>query len=67
MTPHLPRGLNCMWRALSLVLLFLSWLRFGLFGSPTDFNNGNANVWNENDNLNNNNVDNNNAVRPDSY
>ena len=27
---------------------------FGLFGSPADFNNGNANVWNENDNLNNN-------------
>ena len=40
---------------------------FRFFGSPADFNNGNANVWNENENLNNNNVNNNNAVRPDSY
>ena len=35
--------------------------------SPSDFNNDNANVWYEFENLNNNNVDNNNAVRPDSY
>ena len=46
--------------------LFFFPLVCALFLSPDDFNNDNANVWSEFDDLDNDNVNNQNAVRPDS-
>ena len=66
MTPHLPRGIKlyvtpCSFHSASCDYLLVAFL---VLNTPADFNNGNANVWNEFENLNNNNVDNNNAARP---
>lgn len=69
MTPHLASG-SKLKDACAFVLWFVIFSEtrgYLVVLSPADFNNDNANVWNEFDDLNNNNVDNNNVVRPDSY